>query len=119
MVGILPLSSRHTVPTLQKLQWLQFIPCLQQEDFNLNCYTDAVQSEVKIELQLTCIAVHCSTYFYESQCKWKVFLNISSSMIGNLNQCTLCLFICYKNIATFIKQIKGDATDIIGCLYCN
>ena len=61
------------IPILQKLQWLQFIPCLQQEDFILNCYTDAVQSEIEMELQLNCVAVHCSTYFYESQCKWKVF----------------------------------------------
>ena len=41
------------IPTLQKFQWLQFIPCLQQMDFILTCYTDAVQNKVKIELQLT------------------------------------------------------------------
>ena len=40
-------------------------------------------------------------------------------MIRNLNQYILCLFINYKNIATFIKQIKGDAKDIIACLCCN
>ena len=71
MVGILPFSSRHTYSA--KITMVAIYTLFTTGGFHSYCYTDAVQREVKIKLPLTCVAVHCNTYFYESQRKWKVF----------------------------------------------